>query len=78
MKRIKPGKRCVASVCSDSMSTEVDMDSLTEGFIDAHTPYGILCNNYGVCESYSEAFILTSRMAGPDSISESNSILFIH
>lgn len=59
-----------ASYDQDSMSTNVDMNSLSEAFIDAHTPYGILCKNYGVCESYSEAFMLTSRMAGLESIAE--------
>ena len=63
-----------ASYDSDSTSTNVDMDDLTESFIDAHTPYGILCKNYGVCESYSEAFILTSRMAGLESIAEIGSL----
>ena len=63
-----------ASYDSDSTSTNVDMDDLTESFIDAHTPYGILCKNYGVCESYSEAFILTSRMAGLESIVEIGSL----
>ena len=63
-----------ASYDSDSTSTNVDMDDLTESFIDAHTPYGILCENYGVCESYSEAFILTYRMAGLESIAEIGSL----
>lgn len=54
----------------DSASTSVDINSVSESFIDAHTPYGILCKDYGVCESYSEAFILTSRIAGLESICE--------
>ena len=62
--------RINASYDYDSMSTDVDIYNLSEGFLDSHTPYGILCKNYGVCESYSEAFILTSRMAGLDSIAE--------
>ena len=62
--------RINASYDYDSMSTDVDINNLSESFIDAHAPYGILCENYGVCESYSEAFILTSRMAGLDSIAE--------
>lgn len=60
-----------ASYDFDSMSTDVDLNSsLSESFIDAHTPYGILVNNYGVCESYSEAFALVGRMAGLDVIIE--------
>ena len=60
--------RINASYDYDSTATDVDDDDLTEAFLDAHTPYGILCNDYGVCESYSEAFALTSRMAGLESI----------
>ena len=54
------------SVCVGNASNS----SLSESFIDAHTPYGILVNNYGVCESYSEAFALVGRMAGLDVIIE--------
>lgn len=53
-----------ASYDFDSMATDVDMNNLSQPFIDAHTPYGILCNNYGVCESYSEAFIMAGRASG--------------
>ncbi len=57
--------RINASYDFDSTSTEIeDNSTLSEQFIDAHTPYGIICLNYGVCESYSEAFALTARMAG--------------
>lgn len=59
-----------ASYDQDSTSTAVDLNKLSESFIDAHTPYGILCKDFGVCESYSEAFLLTSRMAGLESICE--------
>ena len=59
-----------ASYDHSSASTNVDMSSLSQSFIDAHTPYGILCNNYGVCESYSEAMALTGRLAGIDVIME--------
>lgn len=59
-----------ASYDESSMSTDVDMNALTQPFIDAHTPYGILCNNYGVCESYSEAMVLSGRLAGLDVITE--------
>ena len=60
--------RTNASYDYDSTATDIDDSDLTEGFLDAHMPYGILCNDYGVCESYSEAFALTSRMAGLESI----------
>lgn len=53
----------------DSMSTNVE-GKLSESYIDAHTPYGILVNNYGVCESYSEAFILVGRMAELEVLAE--------
>ncbi len=59
-----------ASYDQNSTSTSVDLNNLSESFIDAHTPYGILCKDFGVCESYSEAFLLTSRMAGLESICE--------
>lgn len=62
--------RIHASYDFDSMSTDVDLNDLSESFLDAHTPYGILCKDHGVCESYSEAFVLTSRMAGLESIAE--------
>ncbi len=58
----------------DSMSTSVDLNNLSQAFIDAHTPYGILCRNFGVCESYSEAFALTGRMAGIDVIMETGTL----
>ncbi len=55
----------------DSAETDIeDVYAISEAFMDAHTPYGILCNNYGVCESYSEAFALTARMAGLEAIME--------
>ena len=63
-----------ASYDKDSMSTDVDMNSLTQPFIDAHTPYGILCNNYGVCESYSEAMALSGRLAGLNVIIETGDL----
>ncbi|MGN0484341.1 MAG: transglutaminase domain-containing protein [Lachnospiraceae bacterium] len=37
-------------------------------FSNSFTPYGILVENLGVCESYSEAFQLVARAAGLDSI----------
>ncbi len=59
-----------ASYDFDSAQTDVDMDNLSQSFIDAHTPYGILCENYGVCESYSESFVLTGRLAGLEVLAE--------
>ncbi len=57
--------RLNASYDHDSTQTDVeDVSVLPEQFWDSHTPYGIICKNYGVCESYSEAFILTARCAG--------------
>ena len=53
---------------------DVDFDNLSEPFIDAHTPYGILCKNYGVCESYSEAFALIGRIAGLQVVMESGDL----
>ncbi len=63
-----------ASYDMNSMATDVDMSSLSQSFIDAHTPYGILCNNYGVCESYSEAMALAGRLAGLNVIIETGDL----
>lgn len=63
-----------ASYDFDSCATDVDMSNLSEAFIDAHTPYGILLNNFGVCESYSEAFALIGRYAGLDVIIETGTL----
>ena len=63
-----------ASYDENSKSTDVDMFNLSQSFIDAHTPYGILCNNYGVCESYSESFILTGRLAGLEVLAETGDL----
>ena len=63
-----------ASYDESSMSTDVDMSTLTQSFIDAHTPYGILCNNYGVCESYSEAMALSGRLSGLNVIIETGDL----
>ena len=63
-----------ASYDHDSTATDVDMDSLSTQFIDAHTPYGILVNNYGVCESYSEAFSLIGRYAGLNVVMETGDL----
>ena len=55
----------------DSLSTNVEnRTNMPKSYIDAHTPYGILCHNYGVCESYSEAFLLIGRMAGLEVLAE--------
>lgn len=64
-----------ASYDFDSMETNIEISSaLSESFVDAHTPYGILCKNYGVCESYSEAFALIGRMSGLDVIIETGTM----
>lgn len=63
-----------ASYDYDSCATDVDMNNLSEKFIDAHTPYGILINNHGVCESYSEAFALIGRLAGLDVLIETGTL----
>lgn len=63
-----------ASYDYDSCNCDVDFDNLSEPFIDAHTPYGILCKNYGVCESYSEAFALIGRIAGLQVVMESGDL----
>ncbi|MDD5935799.1 MAG: transglutaminase-like domain-containing protein [Clostridiales bacterium] len=59
-----------ASYDFDSCSTNVSEGDMNTAFKDAHTPYGILCNNYGVCESYAEAFALIGRYAGLDVLME--------
>ncbi len=63
--------RTNASYDYDSTQTgEIDDSMLSEQFIDSHTPHGILCENYGVCESYSEAFIMVARISGLDAVCE--------
>ena len=63
--------RLNASYDFDSTETNItDYSTLSEQFIDSHTPYGIIVNNYGVCESYSEAFVLVARYAGLDAMCE--------
>lgn len=39
-----------------------------EEFANSFTPYGVLVENLGVCESYAEAFQLVAREAGLESI----------
>ena len=64
-----------ASYDFDSLETDIsDLSNLPQDFIDSHTPYGILCNDYGVCESYSEAFALVARMSGLDVIMETGTL----
>ncbi len=67
--------RINASYDFDSTATQIeDYSTLSEQFIDSHSPYGIICNNYGVCESYSEAFVLTARFAGLEAVCEVGSL----
>ncbi len=63
--------RLNASYDYDSTETGmIDPSTMSEQFIDSHTPYGIICNNYGVCESYSESFVLVARISGLDAMCE--------
>lgn len=39
-----------------------------ERFIHSFTPYGILVENVGVCESYAEAFLLLAKEAGLEAV----------
>lgn len=45
-------------------------DAAAEKYIHSFTPYGILVDNFGVCESYSEAFLLLAKEAGIEAIIE--------
>ncbi len=63
-----------ASYDFDSTSDNVTPGTYPEAYVDAHTPYGIICNNYGVCESYSEAFALIARTLGMNAIMETGTL----
>lgn len=43
-------------------------DEAVNEFAASFTPYGILVDHYGVCESYAEAFLLIAREAGLESV----------
>ena len=43
-------------------------------FANSFTPYGVLVENLGVCESYSEAFLLLCQAAGMDAIIETGKL----
>lgn len=43
-------------------------EDATEKFANSFTPYGILVENIGVCESYAEAFLLLAKEAGLEAI----------
>lgn len=43
-------------------------DNATKEFANSFTPYGILVENLGVCESYAEAFLLLAKEAGLEAI----------
>ena len=45
-----------------------------KNFSNSFTPYGILVENLGVCESYSEAFLLLCHYAGIDAIIETGKL----
>jgi transglutaminase-like putative cysteine protease len=58
----------------DTASAEADESVITEAVINAHTPYGILINHLGVCESYAESFTLIARYLGFDCLNEAGTI----
>ena len=43
-------------------------NNAVEKYIHSFTPYGILVENVGVCESYSEAFLLLAKEAGLETV----------
>lgn len=43
-------------------------EGATKEFANSFTPYGILVENIGVCESYAESFLLLAKEAGLDAI----------
>lgn len=45
----------------------IDESAVTD-FVNSFTPYGALVENMGVCESYSEAFLLLAKEAGLEAI----------
>jgi transglutaminase-like putative cysteine protease len=48
----------------DGTISEEAVDEFSASF----TPYGVLVDNYGVCESYAEAFLLIAREAGLEAV----------
>ena len=46
----------------------------THDFAHSFTPYGILVENLGVCESYSEAFLLLAKEAGLHAVIETGTL----
>jgi hypothetical protein len=61
-------------ICDNSYYDEsgvVNYDTVSQmpaTYIDCHTPYGILCNGAGVCESYAESLALIARFAGIETV----------
>ena len=51
----------------------ISMEAVNQ-FAHSFTPYGILVENSGVCESYSEAFLLLCNAAGLESIIETGKL----
>lgn len=43
-------------------------------YVHSFTPYGVLCENFGVCESYAEAFLLIARAAGLEAVIETGTL----
>lgn len=52
-------------VPDDGSTSNISLSS-----VDSFTPYGILCKNYGVCESYAESFALIARFSGLNALME--------
>lgn len=48
----------------DGTISEEAVDEFSASF----TPYGVLVDNYGVCESYAEAFLMIAREAGLEAV----------
>lgn len=45
-------------------------DEAVSDYVHSFTPYGVLVENVGVCESYAEAFLLISNAAGLEAVIE--------
>ena len=59
----------------DYINSDGTIDSeATHEFANSFTPYGILVENLGVCESYSEAFLLLAREARLNAVIETGTM----
>ena len=52
--------------------------SVVYKYANSFTPYGILVENVGVCESYSEAFLLVAHYAGLEAIIQTGSMVGVN